>query len=513
MSETKNIDILIPSTGETERTKWVTPKEEVRHKVKMAKIAQAKWSKTSLNERSQGLLQIRDKLKERSLYYATQISKYNGKTIDEALVAEVIPTLGSFTYFAGPAKNILRGKNIFLKNLPFSKSKVHYSPLGILGVISPWNYPFKLALQEVPAALMAGNAVIIKPSEHSAAIGELIEELVMESLIPEDLVQVIYGYGDLGQMLLEEELVQKISFIGSIATGQKVAELAGKKLIRATLELGGKDFALVMPDCDLEKTIRGITWAAFTNSGQTCASIERVLLPKELEEKFIQGIKEYLLELDPSNFGYMNTSFQKEIVQTQLTDALKEGAQEVCRKISDTQQQNKKSFKLSPVLLKGTSSQSNLIKEETFGPLLPLSTYNSIDEALEEINNSPYGLTASIWSENLLEAQEISKKIDTGVVTINDHMITPGFPEAPWSGHKKSGLGYSSSKESLLNLSKMTYTFSDRNLIRYKFWQYPYNTKKRQWTFLFIEALFGTKTSSRLLAYIKTLPFLFFKKE
>lgn len=506
----KMIDIYHPQSGKKVQSLPATPLADLPKFIAKAKKAQQLWSQYSLEQRASYLKMVVEVLKKESDYYAEKISYYNGKLKEEALVAEVFPTLNGLQYFSGKALKHLKPQNIFLRAIPMAKSTIQYMPLGIVGVISPWNYPFMLALMDVPAALMAGNAVIIKPSEYAAGIGLLIEKLLKDSGLPEGLVQCLYGFGDLGAGLINSG-IDKVCFIGSARTGKIVNELAAKNMIPCTLELGGKDAAIVLEDADLKKTVRGVTWAALTNCGQTCASVELVYIPQSRKEEFLQEFKSYLESLPPETFGSMNTTLQKEIVIKQVQEAISLGAKVHATKDLCSQDPGNP-FKINPMIMTNVSEKANLLNEETFGPILPIIFYQDLENVITTINESPYGLTTSIWSQNTQKATKLAEKIDSGVVTINDHMITPGIPESPWLGHKKSGLGFSHSYFSLKSFSKMKYIYHDRGAIAYKFWQYPFSQEKTHWILKFQESLYSSFFIKRIYYTLYTLPKLLFDK-
>lgn len=296
----EEIEIFRVSAGTVDRRIPVTPISSLPDIKRRAEEAQHLWRERSLKERVELLRGVARKLYSERRTFAKTISEYNGKPEFEALMDEIFPVLCNFDLCCKKAEKELSPEAVFIESNPFASAKIFFEPLGILGVISPWNFPFLLALADVPAALVAGNAVVIKPSEHAAQVGFLIEALFAN--FPRGLVQVIQGYGDLGQALIQSG-IQKLSFTGSTLTGKKVYALAAQQMIPCSLELGGKDAAIILDDADLVKTVEGILWAGLTNGGQACASVEWVFFPKSQGKKIIEAFAKGLETLRPDDIG------------------------------------------------------------------------------------------------------------------------------------------------------------------------------------------------------------------
>ncbi len=476
--------------------------EDLSTIIQKSKLQQKNLASISLKKRAEMIKKAARYLKDNSEVFAKEISKHNGKTETEAFITEVFPTIINFEYAANSGLKKLKNKKVPLKALPIVESYIEHSPVGVVGVISPWNYPFILALQDFPYAFMAGNTSVIKPSEFSFGVGKLMEDFFLKTSLS-DFVTVIYGEGDLGKNLISSGIAH-ISFIGSVPTGRKVYTEAARNFITCHLELGGKDPAIILNDADLENTPRQILWGAFANLGQTCAGIEKVFVHKDCYSKFLNKIKEDFKLIPDDNFGRMNVELQSTIVKRQFDDALSKGANIICER----------QFKgIKGAILDNVPRDSLLWTEETFGPLLAIAKFESIDEVIQEINSSNFGLTASVWSENLRYAKNIASRIESATVTINDHMITPGLPEAPWAGHKFSGLGSSKGDHGFTHFCKEKYIYNDRKLLKFKFWQFPYKKKKVFWIKNFLETQIGETFIHKLLAYIKIIPTFLFPYE
>lgn len=507
--ETRFIEVYSPSAGKLVRTIPATPISDLPSIVTSSRKAQLTWSRLSLEERSAKLRNVLRFINSDARAIAQAIHQFNGKTESEALIAEVLPTLATFEFFADEAHKHLKPETLHMKANPIAKSRLYYEPLGVIGIISPWNYPFMLALADVPAALMAGNSVIIKMSEYSAAIGELIDSLMKKAGMPDHLVQVIQGFGDLGAALISSG-IDKVCFTGSTKTGMIVYQAAATAMIPCSLELGGKDAAIVLDDADLDKTARGLLWGSYANSGQACASIERAFIPSRRRHEFTRRLSELFDQLPESSLGTMNTLFQKDIVLRQINDAKDRGAKVLAER---TLTGDSNPFRVAPSIITDIPKDSSLLTDETFGPVLPLIFYDDLEAVIREVNESVYGLTASVWTEDYAKGESIAARIDAGAVTVNDHMITAGMPETPWNGHKLSGLGFSRSYLAFREFSKLKYVYHDHGRLKFKFWQFPFDSEKTEWTLKYLDSRFAQSAVKRIWSTIKTMPKMLFTRD
>ena len=299
----------------------------------------------------------------------------------------------------------------------------------------------------------------------------MIAELFNDAEIPSGLVQVIQGYGNLGEALIKSG-IQKISFTGSSATGKKVYQHAAQEMIPCTLEMGGKDAAIILEDADLEKTVAGILWAGLSNCGQACASVEWVFFPATQEKMILSAFAKGLGAMQKDDLGVMNTPLQKAIVEHQIKDALGKGAHIFARRHFGSEENP---LHLEARLLSGVSETSTLYTQENFGPVISFFPYADLQEVKNKLQALPYGLTTSIWTRDFNRTVDLSRDLEVGVVTINDHMVTAGVPETPWLGHKASGLGFSRSRFALRNFTKMKTVFQNPPFFKKRFWQFPYD--------------------------------------
>jgi succinate-semialdehyde dehydrogenase/glutarate-semialdehyde dehydrogenase len=330
-----------------------------------------------------------------------------------------------------------------------------YKPIGVVGIISPWNFPWATPLDEVVMALMAGNSVVLKPSELTPLSALKIGEVFKEAKLPPGLLEIVTGDGTTGAALVEAN-VNKIMFTGSVDTGKRVAEAAAKHLTPVVLELGGKDPMIVLDDAKLENAARAAIWGAFCNSGQACASIERCYVHESIAPQFINLVVKETLALkqgdpraDDVDVGAMSNEKQLDIVESHVRDAVQRGAevQTGGRRLDDGG-----GWFHEPTVMTNVDHSMQLMREETFGPLLPIMTFKTDDEAVRLANDSIYGLTASVFTSDMKRGRALAERIDAGTVMINEVVYTHAVAQTPWGGVKQSGYGRTHGRLGLLEL-------------------------------------------------------------
>ena len=463
-----------PKTGTTLKEIPKTEAKDLAQVFARAEHAQKLWSRLSIRKRAQKLLHLREVLVRKVDEIADVIHQENGKPVIEALVCELLPAIELLTYYASAAPKALRDQPIPLRNpfMRYRKSELTYWPLGTVAVIAPWNYPFFLAFGDIAVAVLAGNSVVFKPSEYTSWVGEKIQELFYEAGFPADLVQTVFGEGDLGSAIIDHRPA-KIFFTGSVRTGKAIMKQASENLTPLTLELGGKDAMIILPDADLDYATSAALWGGFTNSGQVCASVERLIVHESIAREFRDRLKEKMLKLDPEvELGLTTMNKQKDLYESQLEEARKAGAEFYTGGGLSADR-----TRMIPTLVGGAGIESTrLYNEETFGPVIAMTTYKSIEEAIQKANHSAYGLLASVITSNLAVGEEVARELHVGSVMINEAIFSAGLPETPWGGVKESGFGR---KHSLLGL----YEFVNvRHINRPRFgfltfkswWWFPY---------------------------------------
>ncbi|MED4755234.1 aldehyde dehydrogenase family protein [Brevibacillus choshinensis] len=432
-----------PATGESMGTLAVASPVQIHQTMERARGAFASWSQTSLSERLDYLVRLRHYLVEHGEELALQISQDTGKVTLEAFMTEIFVTVDTIRFYEKNAHRMLSSQKVPTNLVLWpKKSYIHYKPMGVVAVISPWNYPFQLAMIPVLSALVAGNTVILKPSEVTPSTGLLIEELFRAVPLPEGVVSVLHGGREVGQALVTEH-PDKIFFTGSVATGKKIMAAAAEHLIPVELELGGKDPMIVLEDAHLERAANAAVWGAFTNSGQVCMSVERLYVHEGIYPDFLALVTKKASALrqgypDQAEVGSMTSPQQIGIVRQQVEEALAKGATAV---IGGQFPITSDSMFLPPTILTNVTSDMKIMQEETFGPILPIMTFSHEEEAIRLANASPYGLNASVWSQDKTRARRVAEKLESGNVCINDVIISYANPYLPFGGVKSSGIG------------------------------------------------------------------------
>lgn len=455
--QAKEIISYNPATGEEVGRAPVATAEEIAEAVRRARQAQGAWGAQSFRERGRLVMRARRIVLDELEEIALLISKETGKPIVEAISMELVPTLDLMQFFARRTSRLLRPQkiNIGQYGLMGRTSRIVYKPLGVVGIISPWNFPWAIPLGEVVMALMAGNAVVLKPSELTPLVGLKINDVFRRAGLDERLLQVVTGDGAAGAALVEAG-VDKIMFTGSVATGRRVAESAAKTLTPVVLELGGKDPMIVLEDADIETAASAAVWGAFSNSGQACASVERCYVQESVAPRFIESALEKTRALrqnvgagEDAEIGAMSSERQLAIVEEHVGDAIKRGARVL---VGGRRAGSLSGSFYEPTILVDVDHTMRVMREETFGPVLPVMTFKSEEEAVRLANDSPFGLTASVWTKSVRRGRAIVERIEAGTVMVNEVLYTHGIAQTPWGGMKESGMGRTHGRLGLLEL-------------------------------------------------------------
>lgn len=442
------------------------------------------------------LHELMHRLRDRQEEVVERIMADTGKTRTDALVSEVLGTLDCLHWLVSKGPRYLEDEKASTPlALMGKKSRIWYEPLGVVLVITPWNYPFHISLTGVATALLAGNSVILKPSEHTPLKG-LLEELLDGLPLLASSVQVAYGEGDMAEALIDAG-PDKIVFTGSAPTGRKILRQAAEQFIPVELELGGKDAMIVFDDVDLKRTAAGALWGALTNSGQSCTSVERLYVHRSIHDDFVAHLRQELDRLvlgqgDDGNadLGAMTTSFQYDIVQRHLADAREKGA------TIHGGQGHESERMITPALVTGVTPEMALMKEETFGPVLPVVAFDDEDEVTREANSLPYGLSASVWSRDLRRAERVARALRVGAVSINNVMLTEGNPALPFGGVGESGYGRTKGVEGLRAMCRSKAVLIDKQSGTIEANWYPYTREKYRLFTDLIRGLFSRGLSA-----------------
>ncbi|WP_161490724.1 aldehyde dehydrogenase family protein [Methanonatronarchaeum thermophilum] len=466
-----------PITGEVVKEVEEASFEEIERAFHSARTACQSWGETSVEDRVKSIREIYKTILDDVDDITRVISIDNGKVESEALMADILPTLDLAKYYIEEAPDILsrekRGSPIYYRK---TKSFVEYTPMGVVSVISPWNYPFQLSMIPVITALTAGNTVLLKPSEVTPLVGEKIKEIIDKSDIDQNLVHVLQGGKEVGEKLVEIN-PDKIFFTGSVEVGKTVMKNASENLTPLTLELGGKDPMIIHSDADIERASTAAVYGAFSNSGQTCVSIERVYVHKDVKDVFLEKVVEKTSELKvghgpDADLGAITKPEQADIIMNHIEEAVEKGATILFGGEREKQY-------ITPTILTDTNHSMKIMQEETFGPTMPVMDYNRIKKAIEYANDTKFGLNASVWTQNTKLANKICSKIETGNIYINDAVKNIGNPELPFGGVKQSGNGCYHGPEGLKTFSNTKSIMINKNKKPELNW-FPYTKEKQE---------------------------------
>src|SRR5215475_322738 len=469
-----------PATGEEIGRAPLLMPEDVAHAVARARDAQPGWAARSYRERGRIIMSARKIILKELEEIAFLIAIETGKPVAEAISLELTPVLDLMQFFARKTQTLLSPQRINIGQYGFMGRSSYeiYKPIGVVGIISPWNFPFSTPLGEVVMSLMAGNAAVLKPSELTPLTGLKINEILSRAGLPEGVLEVVTGDGSTGAALVGAG-VDKIMFTGSVATGRRVAEATAKYLIPVVLELGGKDPMIVLDDANVENAARGAVWGAFANCGQSCSSVERCYVHESVAELFIAEVVKETKRLNQmagteknADVGSMSSERQLRIVERHVNQAIDNGA--VALTGGERVREVKGPF-YPPTVLTNVNHNMDVMREETFGPVLPIMKFRTEEEAVRLANDSDFGLTASVWTNNIARGKRLAAKIESGTVMINEVFYTHGIAQAPWGGLKQSGIGRTHGRAGLLELVHVQHIHVNRLPFMPDLWWFNYD--------------------------------------
>lgn len=478
----------------------ISDEAEVRKAVELARAAQPAWAALSFVERGAYLHRFRDVMLDHSDTIAQLIAQEVGKPQIEGLLSEIMAGADIINYYVKNAAKMLADEPVPLHLLKHRKSYVHYAPMGVIGIISPWNFPFILALSEVVTALIAGNTVVLKPSELTPQCGQSIADMFAQVGLPEHVFQVVHGDGKTGAALVKSG-VDKICFTGGGATARRIMSAAAENLTPIVFELGGKDPMIVCADADIERSARGAVWGAFVNCGQVCAAVERVYVHKSVADAFIARTVALTKKLrvgvaadgEDVDIGSMVHERQLKIAEEQVKDAVEKGANIL---VGGNRPNNLKGPFYAPTILTNVTHEMKVMNEETFGPLLPIMVVEDDEEAIHLANDSIFGLDAYVFSTDGTHANRVARRLEAGTVMINDVIASYSAPETPWGGVKQSGIGrVHGGALGLKEFCQVRHIMGERIKLPMKreLWWFPYRKRQVPLFKRVLKLLFGGK--------------------
>lgn len=513
---TRKVISINPASGESLREFDCASEQKVHEAASRARVAQLAWHELGIRRRTALLKNFQRLVHERKSEIARLISREAGKPYVEALSTEVVVVLDAARFYIENTYRLLRDEKLAHGN-PAMKTKAGRllrEPYGVVGIISPWNYPFSIPATEALAALVAGNAVVVKPSEFTSLVCMELADLFDRAEIPKDVFQVVVGDGATGAALLNSE-IHKLVFTGSVATGKRIAQAAAARLLPVVLELGGKDPMLVLEDADIDIASSGAVWGSFMNAGQTCLSVERCYVHQTLYRSFLEACVQKTKQLrvgngmDPeTDMGPMIHERQLRTCEQHVQDAKARGARVLTggRRLPELGP----NF-YAPTVLADVNHTMRVMREETFGPLLPVMPVESEDEAIRLANDSEYGLAASVWTHDRARGEAVARRIAAGTVLVNDTVSCFGISEAPHGGIKSSGIGRTHGRFGLDEMVRVKCVASDRLSGMKKIWWYRYGKALTDQIEGLLDLQFAAPAKQRVLGALRSARYLFGK--
>jgi len=452
--ESDTLTFVNPATGAKFGEVQMTTPEAVQYAVDEMRQSFPIWNSKSVKERIRILRKFQTLLIDKRDEITNILNQDCGKSRQDGLI-ELFVTVDMLAQYCAHAPKWLKRKRVSSGLYLFKQCFVEYRSHGVVAVIAPWNYPLTLALPPVLAALLAGNTVVLKPSEVTAATGVLIERLIQS--VPEltPFVRIVHGGGQVGAALTQAK-PDYIFVTGSTPTGKKILQAASEHLIPVALELGGKDAMIVLDDADIDAAARWGAWGAFFNTGQTCMAVERVYVVESKYDEFVRKSINYTKEFktgytaepdSPYSMGPITDPRQVNVIEKHLEDALSKGA----HILTGGKEQG---MFYNPMVIVDVNHSMLLMREETFGPIMPIMKVKDETEAIERANDNAFGLGASVWSQNTAHAKAVADKVQASSVIINDSIAQFGIPMLPFGGIKDSGFGRTHGQEGLMQFTR-----------------------------------------------------------
>jgi len=470
-----------PATLEPVGEVETTPIEALGEILAEARLAQEAWARRPLEDREKLLRRVAHALLDAAEEIAQTVVTETGKPLLEAYTADLFVSLDHASWLARHAQRVLRPERVPLRqpHLLHKRGQLLYEPVGVVAIVSPWNFPLGVPFTQVAAAVAAGNAAVVKPSELTPLTGAWLETVFRRAGAPPGLVRVVQGAGAaIGDALVSHRGVDAVIFTGSTEVGRRVGTRAAERLVPAILELGGKDPMIVLADADLGRAVEGALWGAFTNCGQVCSGVERIYVARELHEPFVTQLAERAQALrvgrgdDPStDLGPLISERQRERVEEVVADAVEHGAEIVTG--GARPEIALPGWFFAPTVINAEPEGARVRTEEIFGPVVTVVRIDDEADGVRRANESVFALGASVWTRDRARGRRVAEALEAGTVWINDHAYSYGVCQAPWGGRGASGHGRTHSKHGLYALSHVKYVDTDAGRLRPPWW-YPY---------------------------------------
>lgn len=469
-----------PATGDILGYVPLTDLEGLSAIIRNARETARVWGYLTPASRRVYLRQLRQVIVDQSEAIARLVSMEQGKTLAEAYATEIIPVLATLKWLEREGLDLLAPRRVSPSTPMLAHKRMYerYDPLGVVALITPWNYPFGIPFIQIAAALAAGNTVVLKPSPITPLVGQKIADVCRQAGLPAGVVNVVHLRNEDAPALVEHPDITKVFFTGSVATGRRVMETASRVPKPVVLELGGKDPAIVAADADLDRAVPGIVWYALANCGQTCAAVECVYVHRAIAEFFTQRVVELVRRLrvgdplDPeTDIGPLTTEQQLQTVEAHVQDAVSQGA----RVLVGGHRLDRPGFFYAPTVLVDVKPSMRIMQEETFGPVIPIMAVETLDEAVELANRSPFGLTASVWTTSPTLGRDLAMRLQAGAVHVNDHACHWAEPRAAWGGVRQSGFGRVLGPHGLMEMVNVKVITEEYRPGAVEAWWYPYN--------------------------------------
>jgi acyl-CoA reductase-like NAD-dependent aldehyde dehydrogenase len=480
---TSTIGIENPATGELITTIPLLGAEEIEAMAQRARVAQPGWEAMGFEGRGKVLRRAQKWMLNNAERVIDVVVSESGKTHEDAQLADLGYTVSALGFWAKEAAGYLADERVPSWNNPVAAGKkliIRYAPIGVAGVIGPWNYPIANSFGDCIPALAAGNSVILKPSEVTPLSSLLMEEMMRECGLPDDVFQIATGDGSTGAALIKH--VDCVMFTGSTRTGKAVMKAAADELIPCYLELGGKDPMIVCADADVERAANAAAFYSMNNGGQVCISVERVYVEEPVYDEFVQKVTDNIRELRqgaPAGIGTVDVGAvtfppQLEIIDGHVRDAVEKGA----KVLTGGHPQAAAGRFYEPTVLVDVDHSMKCMQEETFGPTIPIMKISDPDEGVRLANDSDYGLQASVWTRDVKRGEELARRIQAGVVCVNDAQVNYTALNLPMGGWKASGLGSRHGANGIRKYTKVQSLLITRRALKREPFMFPYRAKR-----------------------------------